>query len=166
MLGHCSVGGNSPAPRHNARPSAARPPPHGSVPGMHPRVEAIAICDGIHQDPASGKVFLLGLVHAIDCAAFPAHVDRLSLFLVVLGVRRAARIDCRLEPLDQDGHTDSVARATIDVSAATPLDLIAVAIELNDLKLEGQGLYRMYARPEGEDLATWTIRIRRANSPP
>ena len=121
---------------------------------MRPKLEAMVLCDAVFREPASQKVFLLGLCNAVVARTLPAQIPKLTVYVALSGIRVRTVVDLAVVRLTQEDSWERVGpviHLTFEPQGG-PLDLTDLDLVITGLELPQYGEYRFGLTWEGEPL--------------
>ena len=101
---------------------------------------AIVICDDIHQDPATGKRYLLGTFSVIHARVFPAVHPRLAVLVVLTNGR--GKVPFKFQLVDADEERDPLFVAEGELEFTDPRAILELGFSLSNLTFPAPGEYR------------------------
>lgn len=131
----------------------------GIVPPPYPL--AMVVCDNIHRDPGSGKVFLLGSFSTIHAINFPARHGLMGLYVELTNGRGMVPIRIRL--IDANEERDPLWEEAHDCEFPDPRMVMQVASLLGGITFPEPGEYRFQIFASGEFLMERRLLVSQLN---
>lgn len=96
------------------------------------------ICDQILEDKTSGKRSLIGLFNTVQCAAFPAMLQKLCVFVTLTQLRGAVPLllKCSNETCD-----DPIVAVPGNINSTDPNGILELGFEFDKFSFPRPGLY-------------------------
>lgn len=136
-----------------------------SMAGAPPICLAMILCDAVHQDPASGKSFILGTFSTIFAETFPAKHPSLWVFIQLTNGHGEAPLEFKISQLvPEDLNPPPLFRGAIPCVFRDRQDVVDLFIKLDNLVLPKEGGYRLILEMQGTLIIE--RRLRAAHTPP
>jgi hypothetical protein len=102
---------------------------------------AMVVCDGIHRDPGTGKLTLLGCFSVIGVAELPAVHESMGLYIELTNGRGKVPFLCRLVDANEDleplwEHKD-------EIEIEDPRVVLQIALPIQNVLFSQAGEYRI-----------------------
>ena len=120
----------------------------GKVPPPYPL--AMVVCDNIHRDPGSGKVFLLGSFSTIHAIKFPARHGLMGLYVELTNGR--GKVPVRIRLIDANEEREALWEETNDFDFPDPRMVMQIVSLLGGITFPEPGEYRFQVFASGEFL--------------
>jgi len=101
---------------------------------------AMVVCDRIHRDPGTGKLFILGCFSIIGVETLPATHLEMGLYVELTNGR--GKIPIRVRLVDADEERDPIWETTDDFESEDPRTVMQLAFDIRGLQFEHAGEYR------------------------
>jgi hypothetical protein len=118
-----------------------------------PIAQAMIVCDAVHRDPGTGKIFLLGTFSTLYTRTIPFKHPQMCLFLVMTECKGTTPILVRLVRVDHDtGEDESMAVVKGKLESPDPLAVHEMVLQFKDVTFGRPGEYRFQLESDGEPL--------------
>lgn len=130
---------------HNARMPPIPP---------QPLCLALVLCDGVHRDPDTRKLTLLGLIQQVDAAELPLRRP-LAVYFALAGGRGERQVTLRISDSYRH-HPIETLKASVVFS--DPLEVVEGFLSVH-VEFTAPGVYHVELAVEGEVLASRRLRV-------
>jgi hypothetical protein len=118
-----------------------------------PIAQAMVLCDGVWDDPTTGKNFLLGTFSSIAASSFPCQHREIRVYVVLTDCRGVTPITLRLVYVDPKSNEDEqILETVMEVDSPHPLATGELVFGLRDVVLPRPGEYRFQLECRGAPL--------------
>lgn len=122
------------------------------------------LCDAVHQDPATGKSFILGTFSTIFATSFPALHPRLWIFIQLTNGHGEAPLEFKISRVSPDDlDPPPVFRGPVPCAFTSRQDVVDLYIKIDHLVLPTDGEYRLILEMQGTLIIE--RRLRAAHTP-
>ena len=101
----------------------------------------MVLCDGLHQDPGTGKITLLGLCSGIAARDFPCVHSHLWVYVELTDGRGSTELKYVLVDSDEQREPIFVAQATVDFQ--DPRAVVYSMLRIGNITFPEPGEYRV-----------------------
>lgn len=116
---------------------------------MKPRCLALMMCEGVHKDPGTGKLSLLGIFNSLPTKQFPFTVS-FWVYVCLTDIRQPTPIGIRMTHTDLLGGGESTLEFTGIADLSDPLGVVHITRMANvTFHLGGTHLCELFS---GDDL--------------
>jgi len=120
----------------------------GKVPPPYPL--AMVVCDNIHRDPGTGKVFLLGSFSTIHATNFPARHALMGLYVELTNGR--GKVPVRIRLIDANEEREPLWEEINEFEFPDPRMVLQIVSYLAGITFPEPGEYRFQVFASGEFL--------------
>jgi hypothetical protein len=124
--------------------------PEEKVEQQWPDVIAMVVADGVHQDPATGKFFILGTYSAIGALGFPCRHGPLIVYMTLTDGRGETPLKMCL--VDVDEEREPVFEDETTVNFSDPTQVLEIVFMHPQVTFPEPGEYRLKLFGAGEFL--------------
>lgn len=118
---------------------------------MQPVVLAFLLCDGVFEDPNTGKYTIIGTFDGIGARAFPLVYKHITAFVCLTNVHGTVKLRIRNVYIDAEAAEDvEVGSVVGELKAGSPLDVAESAVDLVNVMFPKPGQYRFQLYCEDE----------------
>lgn len=130
-------------------------PDKGKVPPPYPL--ALIICDGLHRDPGTKKVFLLGCFSTVIARSFPTVHPVMYLYCALTDGR--GKVPVRIKLVDADEERSPIWEETFESEFADPRSVNETYWQILNTTFPEPGEYRFQVFAAGEFLMERRIMV-------
>lgn len=102
---------------------------------------AMVVCDGVWNDPATGKKFILGTFSSLGSRSFPAVHPMLSLYITLTNGR--GKVPFRVQIVDVDEERPPINEARGEIEFPDPRSIVELVLMMMGVNFPSAGEYRI-----------------------